>query len=125
MDNEDINAQLEKLERRIKYDEDIFGSRENYEQVLSDLLEDSMYIGLSILFPFKDFSNIPFPNKYYNWQIRCCVELYNMADASNIASYSENGLSWTKFKSGLSQDLLNELVAKVGTPKRKSIESEV
>lgn len=128
MDNEDINAQtdtqLEKLERRIKYDEDIFGSRENYEQVLNDLLEDSMYIGLSILFPFEDFSNIPFPNKYYNWQIRCCVELYNMADATNIASYSENGLSWTKFKSGLSQDLLNELMPKVGTPKRIDTESE-
>ena len=46
-----------------------------------------------------------------------------MAGASNIASYSENGLSWTKFKSGLSQDLINELMPKVGTPKRES-ESE-
>ena len=128
MDNEDINAQsdtqLEKLKRRIKYDEDIFGSQENYEQVLSDLLEDSMYIGLSILFPFEDFSNIPFPTRYYNWQIRCCVELYNNSGATNIASYSENGLSWTKFKSGLSQDLLNELMPKVGTPKRIDTESE-
>ncbi len=97
---------------------------ENYEQVLSDLLEDSMYIGLSILFPFEDFSNIDFPTRYYNWQIRCCVELYNMAGTDNIASYSENGLSWTKFKSGLSQDLLNELISKVGTPKRVDTESE-
>lgn len=124
MDNEDINAQLEKLERRIKYDEDIFGSRENYEQVLSDLLEDSMNIGLSILFPFQDFSEKSFPKKYYNWQIRCSVELYNNAGASNIASYSENGLSWTKFKDGLSQSLINELVSKVGTPKRIDTESE-
>ena len=124
MDIEDINAQLEKLERRIKYDEDIFGSRENYEQVLSDLLEDSMYIGLSILFPFQDFSEMSFPKKYYNWQIRCSVELYNNAGTSNIASYSENGLSWTKFKDGLSQSLINELVSKVGTPKRIDTESE-
>lgn len=124
MDNEDINAQLEKLERRIKYDEDIFGTQANYEQVLSDLLEDSMYIGLSILFPFEDFSEMSFPKKYYNWQIRCCVELYNNTGATNIASYSENGLSWTKFKSGLSQDLLNELMPKVGTPKKSSSESE-
>ena len=115
MDNEDINAQLEKLERRISYDEDIFPSREIYEQVLSDLLEDSMYIGLSILFPFRDFSKIDFPKKYYNWQIRACVELYNMAGKTDIASYSENGLSWTKFKDGLSRDLLNELVPRVGT----------
>ena len=124
MDNEDINAQLEKLERRIKYDSDIFGTQANYEQVLRDLLEDSMYIGLSILFPFEDFSEMSFPKKYYNWQIRCCVELYNNTGATNIASYSENGLSWTKFKDGLSQDLLNELMPKVGTPKKISSESE-
>lgn len=124
MDNEDINAQLEKLKRRISYDEDIFISKSNYENVLKDLLEDSMYIGLSILFPFEDFSNMSFPKKYYNWQIRCCVELYGSAGTSNIASYSENGLSWTKFKDGLSQGLINELIPKVGTPTRSS-ESEV
>lgn len=124
MDNEDINSQLEKLETRIKYDKDIFGSEDNYEQVLSDLLEDSMYIGLSILFPYEDFSKKSFPKKYYNWQIRCCVELYNSAGTGNIASYSENGLSWTKFSDGLSKSLLNELISKVGTPQRKVAESE-
>lgn len=124
MDNEDIQAQLEKLKRRISYDEDIFTSQSNYEQILLDLLEDSMNIGLSILFPFEDFSEKSFPKRYYNWQIRCAKELYENEGASNIASYSENGLSWTKFKSGLSNDLLNELIPKVGTPKRKSAESE-
>ena len=123
MDNEDIATQLEKLEKRIKFDDDIFESQEEYESVLTSLLEDSMYIGLSILFPFQDFSEKSFPKKYYNWQIRCCVELYENTGANNIASYSENGLSWTKFKSGLSQDLINELMPKVGTPKRES-ESE-
>lgn len=118
MDNEDMNAQLEKLERRIVYDEDVFGTQANYEQILEDLLEDSMNIGLSILFPYQDFSEKSFPKKYYNWQLRCCVELYNSAGTANIASYSENGLSWTKFKDGLSQSLLNELISKVGTPKR-------
>lgn len=124
MDEENKEAQLEILERRIKYDEDIFGNKNNYEQVLLDLLDDSMNIGLSILFPFEDFSKKTFPTRYYNWQIRTCVELYNMAGKTDIASYSENGLSWTKFKSGLSQDLLNELISKVGTPKRKNVESE-
>lgn len=118
MDNEDMNAQLEKLERRIVYDEDVFGTQANYEQILQDLLEDSMNIGLSILFPYQDFSEKSFPKKYYNWQLRCCVELYNSTGTANIASYSENGLSWTKFKDGLSQSLLNELISKVGTPKR-------
>ena len=123
MDNEDMKAQLEKLKKRISYDSDVFTSQSNYERVLSNLLEDSMYIGLSILFPFEDFSEKSFPKRYYNWQLRCCVELYGMEGTSNIASYSENGLSWTKFKSGLSNDLLNELIPRVGTPKR-SAESE-
>jgi len=118
MDNKDMQAQLEKLKKRISYDEDIFTSQGNYEQVLNDLLEDSMYIGLSILFPFEDFSTIEFPKRYYNWQLRTCVELYNLAGQTDIASYSENGLSWTKFKSGLPTDLLNELISKVGVPKR-------
>ena len=120
MDNEDMKAQLEKLKKRISYDSDVFTSQSNYERVLSNLLEDSMYIGLSILFPFEDFSEKSFPKRYYNWQIRCCVELYDMTGTSNIASYSENGLSWTKFKDGLSQSLLNELISKVGTPARSS-----
>lgn len=124
MDNEDIQAQLEKLKRRISYDEDIFTSQSNYEQILNDLLEDSMNIGLSILFPFEDFSEKSFPKKYYNWQLRCAKELYEMEGSTNIASYSENGLSWTKFKSGLSKDLLDELIPRVGTPKRISAESE-
>lgn len=123
MEEEDIDNQIEKLERRISYDADIFENKKNYENILHDLIEDSMYIGLSILFPFQDFSEKVFPKKYYNWQIRCCIELYNLAGKVDIASYSENGLSWTKFKSGLSRDLLNELMPKVGTPKRR-IESE-
>lgn len=119
MGEEDMLNQFDKLKKRILYDESIFKSTVVYEQVLRDLLEDSMYIGLSILYPFEDFSNISFPKRYYNWQIRCCVELYGLAGKDNIASYSENGLSWTKFKSGLSRDLLNELISKVGTPKIK------
>lgn len=123
MDSTNINAQLEKLQRRIKYDADIWEKKTIYEDALKDLLEDSMYIGLSILYPFEDFSDKVFPKKYYNWQIRCCVELYSLAGRANLASYSENGLSWTMFKSGLSLDLINELVPRVGVPKRMT-ESE-
>lgn len=123
MDRKDIVLQLEKLQRRIKYDPDIWEKKSDYENTLTDLLEDSMYIGLSILFPFDDFSKKEFPKKYYNWQIRCCTELFGLAGRENVASYSENGLSWTMFKSGLSLDLLNELTPRVGVPKRIS-ESE-
>lgn len=124
MDIKDLRTQQEALERRIKYDEDMFNDLNNYKNIITDLLADSEYIGLSILFPFRDFSTIKLPKKYYNWQIRCCVELYNLAGKADIASYSENGLSWTKFKSGLSLDLLNELTPRVGTPKSADINYE-
>ena len=88
--NNEEDTQLAKLKRRIPYDEDIFGSQTNYEIVLADLLEDSMYIGLSILFPFEDFSNIEFPTRYYNWQIRVCVELYNMAGKTEMVCLGLN-----------------------------------
>lgn len=120
MEEQDILEQIKKLKRRIPYDEDIYKSTQNYENLLRDLLEDSMNIGFSILYPFEDFSNMQFPKRYYNWQIRVCTELFELAGKSNVASYSENGLSWTRFKAGLSSDLLNELISKVGTPKKKS-----
>lgn len=125
MDSKDINSQKEKLQRRIKYDADIWDNKKDYENALEDLLEDSENIGLSILYPFEDFSEKQFPKKYYNWQIRCCVELYGLAGKMNVASYSENSLSWTMFKSGLPLDLINELVPKVGVPKRKESDSNV
>ena len=125
MDSKDINSQKEKLQRRIKYDADIWDNKKDYENALEDLLEDSENIGLSILYPFEDFSEKQFPKKYYNWQIRCCVELYGLAGKMNVASYSENSLSWTMFKSGLPLDLINELVPKVGIPKRKESDSNV
>lgn len=123
MDKKDFQSQKDKLQKRIIYDVDIFKTRVNYNNVIESLLEDTENIALSILFPFEDFSLIQLPKRYYNWQIRASIELYNMAGRTDIASYTENGLSWTKFKSGLSKDLLNELVAKVGIPK-KIIESE-
>lgn len=43
------------------------------------------------------------------WQTKCAIELYNLAGDENLTSYSENGLSETYARAGISQDLLNEL----------------
>lgn len=115
-----MNEQLEKLKSRIPYDEDIFGSNENYETALGELLEDSKSIALETLFPFEDISDMDLPTKYNNWQIRCCLELYNLADKSGLSSYSENGISWSKFSDGLSNMLMNKLISKVGVPKSEN-----
>lgn len=111
------NPQLTALKKRIPYDETIFGTQENYENVLDTLLEDSKYIALSEIYPFKDFYELELPKKYLNWQLRCCVELYNLGDKDGIISYSENGLSWTKETGRLSKSLMGELTRKVGVPR--------
>ena len=124
MEEEVKNTQLKKLKDRIPYDEDIFESETIYLQVLNDLLEDSKFIALEILFPYEDYSEYELPSKYNNWQLRACVELYNLADKAGITNYSENGISWSKLSDGLSNKLMEKLTSKVGIPKRKESEEE-
>lgn len=111
-------TQLEKLKLRIPYDEDIFQDNTTYEQVLNDLLEDSKNMCLSILYPFQDITNMSLPSRYENWQLRACVELFNLADKQGIINYTENGISWDKKSDGLSVSLMNELTSRVGVPKK-------
>ena len=116
MTEEDLQEQLAKLKEKIPYDEDVFGSNETYEKVLTDLLNDSKDILLETLYPFEDFSDYAIPKKYYGWQLRCCVELYNMADKQGITNYSENSLSWAKLSDGLSNSLMDKIISNVGVP---------
>lgn len=112
MDSSD--KQLELLKNRIEYDENIFEDRQTYNDVLKRLLEDSKFVGLSIRFPYKDFSNMELPSKYKNWQLRCCEEIYNGIGTQGIKSYSENGLSWTRDSGYISYELRNEIESTVG-----------
>ena len=110
-------AQLAALKLKIPYDEDIFGSEANWEAILTDLLKDSCSILLETLYPFDDFTDYEIPERYYNWQLRCCVELYNLADKQGVTNYAENTISWTKLSDGLSNALMNKLNSRVGIPK--------
>ncbi len=121
---EEVNPQLEKLKERIPYDEVIFGTQENYEKVLLNLLEDSKNIALEEIYPFRDFYEMELPKKYLNWQLRACVEIFNLADKNGIISYSENGLSFSRMEDGISSDLLDELIPKAGKLKRTEEEGE-
>lgn len=109
--------QLEKLKSRIPYDEDIFETKSDYEMALRDLLDDSESIALETLYPFEDTTQLDLPKRWKNWQIRCCLELYNLADKSGLVNYSENGINWSKLSDGLSTQLMNKLTSKVGVPK--------
>ena len=123
--SEEENTQLTKLKKKIPYDEDVFESTENYESILNDLLEDSKDILLETLYPFDDFTDLEVPTQYYGWQLRCCVELYNMADKQGITNYSENSLSWTKLSDGLSNSLMDKIVSNARPPKRRVEEEDV
>lgn len=116
MTDEELEIQLEALKLRIPYDEALHNTKKNYEQMLEDILNDTKFICLSLLYPFEDYVDYDLPKRYYNWQLRASVELYNLADKISIKDYSENGISWSRLKDGLSGYLVNELLSKVYVP---------
>ena len=124
MTEEELAIQLPALKLRIPFDEAYFTDNGEYEQVLTDLLETSKTILFDKLFPFDDTIEYIIPKRRYEWQLRCCVELFNLADKAGLTSYSENDISWTKVSDGLSRHLMNQLISNVGVPKRKSLEDE-
>lgn len=111
------NQQLEALKKRIPYNETLCDSVEEYEQMLEDILEDAKNVAFEILYPYEDYPE-ELPPRYNNWQLRACVELYNLADKAGITNYSENGISWSKLNDGLSISLLNGLTSRVGIPRK-------
>ena len=73
---------------------------------------------LNLVYPFdRDITELP-DDRAREWQTSCAIELYNLDGDENLTSYSENGLSETYARAGLSQDLLSELPPpKAGVPK--------
>lgn len=114
MDSAIDEEQLERLETRLPFDAKIFGDKKTYEEVLTRLLEDSKYVALSLRFPYKDYAEMELPNKYKNWQLRCCLEIYQGIGSEGIKSYSENGLSWTRDSGYISNELRSEIEPLVG-----------
>ena len=113
-------TQIDKLKKKIPYDENKWENPVKHQEYLEGLLEDAKNIALAELYPFaSDYEDLDLPNRYNNWQIRACLELHQTGGLSGIKSYSEQGLSWSRVNdSCLSQALLNELTPQVGIPKR-------
>lgn len=107
-------TQFDLLKERIEFDKNIFTDNDTYRKVLNRLLEDSKYVGLSLRFPYKSDWNIELPKKYWNWQLRCCEEIYEQIGTIGLKSYSENGLSWTRDSSYISNELRNEIEPIIG-----------
>jgi hypothetical protein len=116
------NTQFNYLKERIEYDTNVFSNNEVYEKVLNRLLEDSKYVGLSLRFPYLEDWDIDLPKKYLNWQLRCCEEIYEQIGTIGLKSYSENGLSWTRDSSYISNELRNEIEPMIGYIKVNEVE---
>ena len=123
--NVEVNAQVEKLKKRIPLSVTGLEDPKLYENMIEALLEDSKNIALSNIYPFKDWSEMELPAKYKNWQIRASIELYNLADKAGIKSYAENGLSWSRETDLLSAGLMEEITPRVGVLKPKASDSNV
>ena len=106
--------QLELLKKRIVYQENVFEDYNQYEDILNRLLEESKNLALSLRFPYQDYSSMELPKKYYNWQLRCCEELYRNLGTQGIKSYSENGLAWTRDSSYITHELESEIEPIIG-----------
>lgn len=93
-------------------------TNESEDDIFKIKLEDAKYEYLKLVYPYNpEIEELP-NDRARNWQTKCAIELYNLMGDENVIQYSENGLSETKAKAGLSQDLLNSLPpAKAGVPK--------
>lgn len=93
------------------------------DEIFKSKLDDAKNEYLRLVYPFNpEIEDLP-NDRAKSWQTKCAIELYNLIGDENVTSYSENGLSETYGKAGISQDLLNELPpAKAGVPVEKEVE---
>lgn len=89
------------------------------DEVFKLKLDDAEVVALNTLYPYDlEQKELDKTNKrLLNWQTRCAIELYKKMGTTNVQSYSENGLSVTYLTGLISNELLGELVPKVGIPK--------
>ena len=84
-----------------------------YEDI--DLLYDmALDIFLNTRYPFKDDIDDSLieseMKKHPTWCLRCMQELIDKMGITNVVGYSENGVSVTFDRAGISQTLLDEIV---------------
>ena len=106
--------QLEKMRRKILGN----SSDNSKDKDFKDCLEGAKNRYLNLVYPFdRNTTELP-DDRARNWQTDCAIELYNLDGDENLTSYSENGLSESYEKAGLSNGLLSQLPpAKAGVPK--------
>lgn len=88
------------------------------DEIFKIMLKRAKNRYLNLVYPFnREITELP-DDRAKEWQTDCAIELYNLDGEENLTSYSENGLSESYGKAGLSDGLLSQLPpAKAGVPK--------
>ena len=110
-----ITEEQQLKEMRIEILED--SSDKSKDEVFKRMLNKAKNRYLNLVYPFnREITELP-DDRARNWQTDCAIELYNLDGDENLTSYSENGLSESYGKAGLSEGLLSQLPpAKAGVP---------
>ena len=82
-------------------------------ELLFDIACD-MYINYK--YPFAEVYQVSEKDlmKHPTWFLRCMQEMIDKEGISNVIGYSENGVSMTFDKTGLSQSLIDEIIDEAG-----------
>ena len=80
------------------------------------LYEIACDIYVNTRYPFAEIYEVQQKDllKHPTWFLRCMQEMIDKEGISNVIGYSENGVSVTFDKTGLSQSLLDEIVGEAG-----------
>ena len=111
-----ITEQEQLKEMRIEILGDSSNSSE--DETFKRMLKKAKNRYLNLVYPFdRNITELP-DDRARSWQTDCAIELYNLDGDENLTSYSENGLSESYEKAGLSNGLLSQLPpAKGSVPK--------
>ncbi len=103
-----ITEEEQLKEMRIEILED--SSDTSKDEVFKIKLKRAKFRYLRLVYPYRYRTMTELPDEQaQDWQTQCAIELYKLGGDENLLSYSENGLSETYAKAGLSQGLLDQL----------------
>lgn len=84
-------------------------NNDSQDALFTILLDEAKNTYLSLVFPYHP-EVVELPNSRAEaWCTKCAIELYHLGEKGNLISYSENGLTESYDKAGLSKDLLSQL----------------
>lgn len=111
MNKEQLNKQKEKLKLRIPQES---LTDEQYDIMLTTLLEDSFNIAINQLFPYEKQKITYLPENYENWQLRVCSYIKKNANFLGLTKYSENGIDIEFSSDNIPKSYMDELIPWVG-----------